>query len=86
MSLPLKDCRTGIPEWVDIWLDIEAASTGKDKSAITREIITAWGKAKLHAHKVATKRLQANGMQPELFADDMEDAGTSRNQTGKGGR
>lgn len=78
MSLPLKDYRTAIPESVDVWLDIEAQATGKDKAAIGREIFTAWAKAKFHAHKVAARRLQANGMQPELFGEETEDDGTSR--------
>lgn len=78
MSLPLKDYRTAIPESVDVWLDIEAQATGKDKAAIGREIFTAWAKAKFHSHKVAARRLQANGMQPELFGDEPEDDGTSR--------
>jgi hypothetical protein len=78
MSLPLKDYRTAIPESVDVWLDIEAQATGKDKAAIGREIFTAWAKAKFHAHKVAARRLQANGMQPELFGDETEDDGSAR--------
>ena len=78
MSLPLKDYRTAIPESVDVWLDIEAAATGKDKAAIGREVFTAWARAKAHAYKVATKRLQANGMQPELFGDEPEDHGMAR--------
>lgn len=61
MSLPPKDYRTSLPEWVDVWLDIEARATGKDKSQIGREIIAAWAKGKVHAHKVAVKQLQANG-------------------------
>ena len=76
--MPLKDYRTAIPDSVDVWLDIEAQSTGKDKAAIGREIFTAWAKAKFHSHKVAVRRLQANGMQPELFGDEPEEDGTPR--------
>jgi len=78
MSLPLKDYRTAIPESVDVWLDIEALSTGKDKATVGREVLKAWAREKFHAHKVAAKRLEANGMQPELFGDDAEDDGKAR--------
>lgn len=86
MSLPLKDYRTAIPESVDVWLDIESTATGKDKAAVGREVLKAWAKEKFHAHKVATKRLQANGLQPELFGDETEDDGRSRNAPERGRR
>jgi len=82
VSLPLKDYRTAIPETTDVWLEIEAAATGKDKATIGREVLQAWAKQRVHAYTVATKRLQANGLQPELFGDDSESSahghGTSR--------
>jgi hypothetical protein len=78
MSLPLKDFRLGITESIDIWLDAEASAFGKDKAAVAREILNEWAKRKAHAHKVAARRLTANGMQPELFGDDTEDDGVSR--------
>lgn len=78
MSLPLKDFRLGITESIDIWLDAEAAAFGKDKAAVAREILNEWAKRKAHAHKVASRRLTANGMQPELFGEETEDAGVSR--------
>lgn len=78
MSLPLKDYRTAIPEAVDVWLDIEAQATGEDKAAIGRRVLREWAKAKQHAYTVATKRLQANGLQPELFGDQPEDDGIAR--------
>lgn len=84
MSLPLKDFRLGITESVDIWLDAEAAAFGKDKAAVAREILQEWAKRKAHAHKVASRRLAANGMQPELFGDDTADAGVSRSETARG--
>lgn len=88
MSIPLKDYRTAVPELVDVWLEIESQATGKDKAAIGRDILTAWAKDKFHAHKVATRRLQANGMQPELFGDDAgaDAAPAADNGTGRGGR
>lgn len=87
MSIPLKDHRTSIDEATDMWLDIEASIQRKDKSAISREILRAWAKERIHAHKLAAKRLQAHGIQPELFGDDTEDDGTSRNEPAKqGGR
>jgi hypothetical protein len=70
VSIPLKDFRLGIPESVDIWLDAEAIAFGKDKAAVAREILMEWARKKAHAHKVATKRLAANGIQPELGWDD----------------
>ena len=86
MSLPLKDHRTSIDESTDMWLDVEASVQRKDKSAISREVLRAWAKEKAHAYKLATKRLQANGIQPELFGDDTEDDGTPRNEAAKAGR
>lgn len=75
MSLPLKDHRTSIDEPTDMWLEVEASVQRKDKSAISREVLRAWAKEKAHAYKLATKRLQAHGIQPELFGDDTEDDG-----------
>jgi hypothetical protein len=85
MSLPLKDCRTSIPESVDVWLEIEAASTGHDKTVIVRDVLKAWAKAKQHAYTVATRKLQANGLQPELFGDEPVDNGTSRKTSAAAG-
>lgn len=75
MSLPLKDFRLGIDESIDMWLDIESACRKKDKAAVARQILREWAKEKAHAYKVATKRLQANGLQPELFGEDPESDG-----------
>lgn len=82
MSLPLKDFRLGITESIDIWLDAEAVAFGTDKAAVAREVLAEWAKRKAHAFKVAHRRLNANGLQPELTGLDTEDDGTSR----KGGR
>lgn len=78
MSIPLKDYRTAIPEAVDVWLEIEATATGMDKAAVGREVLRTWAKAKQHAYTVATRRLQANGLQPELFGDEPADNGSPR--------
>lgn len=86
MSIPLKDHRTSIDEATDMWLEVEASVMRKDKSAISREVLRAWAKDKAHAYKLATKKLQAHGVQPELFGDDTEDDGTSRSEPAKGGR
>ena len=75
MSLPLKDFRLGITESIDIWLDAEAIAFGTDKAAVAREILQEWAKRKAHAHKVASRRLAANGLQPELPGFDAEDDG-----------
>lgn len=77
MSLPLKDFRLGITEAIDIWLDAEAAAFGSDKAAVAREILQDWAKRKAHAYKVATRRLHANGLQPELPWNGLEDDGVS---------
>ena len=78
MSTPLKDFRGSIPESTDMWLEIEAQTLGLDKQTVVRHILREWEKKKVHGYKLATKRLQANGMQPELFGDDTEDDGASR--------
>ncbi len=78
MSLPLKDYRFGVPEWVDVWLDAEATAFGRDKYAVAREVLAELARKKSHAYKVATKRLHANGMQPEFPGFDAEDAGSER--------
>lgn len=78
MSIPLKDFRLGIDESIDMWLEIDATVQKKDKAAIARQVLRAWAREKAHAYKLATKRLQANGIQPELFGDDAEDDGVSR--------
>jgi len=78
MSMPLKDFRGAIDESTDMWLDIEAQAQGLEKQAIVRQVLREWTKKKTHAYKIATKRLQSNGLQPELFGDDPEDAGTPR--------
>lgn len=78
MSAPLKDFRGSFAESTDMWLEIEAQALGIDKQTVVRQIVREWEKKKVHAYKLATKRLQANGMQPELFGDDPEHAGSSR--------
>jgi len=82
MSLPLKDFRLGITEAIDIWLDAEAIAFGIDKAAVAREILAEWAKRKAHAYKVATRRMTANGLQPELPGFAPEDDGV----TSKAGR
>ena len=89
MSVPLKDFRLGITETIDLWLDAEACAFHKDKAAIARSILQEWAKKKAHAYKVATKRMQANGLQMELIGDDTEEDGTAAADDGarrKGGR
>lgn len=80
MAVPLKDFRLGITETIDVWLDADAAAFGVDKAAIARGILQDWAKKKAHAYKVATKRMQANGLQPELFGAEEEDDGVSRSR------
>lgn len=85
MSIPLKDHRTSIDEATDMWLEVEASVARKDKSAISREVLRAWAKEKAHAYKLATKKLQAHGVQPELFGEDTEDDGIARSEPAKQG-
>lgn len=82
MSLPLKDFRLGITETIDIALDAQAAAFGKDKAAIAREVLAEWARRKIHEHKVMARRFAANGVQPELFGDDPEDAGVRTEDAG----
>ena len=77
MSLPLKDFRLGITETIDIMLDAQAIAFGTDKAAVARNILADWARKKVHEHKVMARRLSANGIQPELFGEDMEDDGVS---------
>jgi hypothetical protein len=78
MSTPLKDFRGSFDESSDMWLEIEAQALGLDKQTVVRQIVKEWTKKKVHAYRLATKRLQANGLQPELFGDDTEEDGSSR--------
>lgn len=78
MAIPLKDFRLGITESIDIWLDAVAAANSADKAAIAREVLQEWADRKAHEHKVAHRRMIANGLQPELPGLEMEDAGMPR--------
>jgi hypothetical protein len=84
MSLPLKDFRLGITESIDIMLDAQALAFGKDKASVARDVLAEWAKRKAHEHKVIARRLAANGIQPELFGDEMEDGGTKPASHGGG--
>ena len=75
MSLPLKDFRLGITEAIDIWLEAVAIARGCDKALIAREVLQEWAKVKHREHTVATRRMSANGLQPDLPGLDTEDAG-----------
>ena len=85
MSLPLKDFRLGITEAIDIWLDIEATARGVDRIVVAREVLAEWAKSKAHAHRVASRRLAANGLQPDLDGLEPADAGTQAGAA-RGGR
>lgn len=89
MSVPLKDFRLGITETIDIMLDAQATAFGLDKAAVARNVLAEWARRKVHEHKVMAKRLAANGIQPELFGDEPEDAGSGTADAGasrSGGR
>ncbi len=78
MSIPLKDFRLGITEAIDIWLDAVAAANSTDKAAVARDVLQEWAARKAHEHRFAQRRMQANGLQPELPGLDTEDDGMSR--------
>ena len=78
MAIPLKDFRLGITESIDIWLDAVAVANTADKAAIAREVLQEWADRKAHEHKVAWRRMRANGLQAELPGLEMEDDGVSR--------
>lgn len=84
MSLPLKDCRTAIPEATDVWLEIEARATGKDKAAVARDALNEWAKGKAHAFKVAHRLLQANGAQTDWLGEDSVEAAIPAAHAGAG--
>lgn len=86
MSVPLKDFRLGITEGIDIWLDAVAAATGTDKANVARDVLKEWAKRKSHEHKVAMRRMAANGMQPELDGLELEDDGRRRTEPEPAGR
>lgn len=75
MSTPLKDFRVPIPEAVHVWLDAEATAFGTDMQTVARNILREWARKKAHAYKVATKRMQANGLQMELVGNDEDEDG-----------
>jgi hypothetical protein len=75
MAIPLKDFRLGISEQIDAALDAQAAAFGKDKAAVAREVLGEWARMKHREHIMYGKRLRANGMQPELFGDELEEDG-----------
>lgn len=78
MAIPLKDFRLGITESIDIWLDAVAVANTADKAAIAREVLQEWADRKAHEHRVAWRRMQANGLQAELPGFEMEDGGAAR--------
>jgi len=78
MALPLKNFRLGITEAIDIWLDAVASANAADKAAIARDVLQEWANRKAHEHKVAWRRMRANGLQAELPGFEMEDDGASR--------
>lgn len=78
MATPLKDFRLGISESIDIWLDAVAIANSADKAAVARDVLQEWADRKAHEHKVAWRRMRANGLQPDLPGFETEDDGVSR--------
>jgi hypothetical protein len=78
MSTPLNDFRGSFEESSDMWLEVRSLAIGINKQTLVRQIVREWAKREAHAYKIATKRLKANGLQPELFGDDTEEDGSAR--------
>lgn len=78
MSLPLKDLRLGVTESIDVWLDAVAIANNLDKAAVARDVLQEWADKKSHEHKVAARRMRANGTQAEFTGFDPEDDGVIR--------
>ena len=78
MSPALIDLRSSVPEFTDAWLEIEHKRTGKDKSAIVRDILNRWAWEKAHAHKVAAEYLRRHGMEPAVNGISPNDDGDTR--------
>lgn len=78
MALPPKEVRIYVPEWVHILLAARAEAFDVEIGAVAKEQVMAWAKREAHAHRVAAKRFRGTGMQPELFGEDPEEAGSER--------
>lgn len=78
MSIPLKDFRTAISESIDIWLDAVAAANKVDKATVARDVLQEWADRKMHEHRLAHRRMTANGLQSELPGFETEDGGMPR--------
>jgi hypothetical protein len=72
------DHRTQIPEAVDLMLDAVARATGRDKAAISREVLIEWHRRKHREHMLYAKALSTNGMQMALDVIEPEEDGTAR--------
>lgn len=75
MALPLKDFRLGISESIDIWLDSVAQANNLDKAAVARDVLQDWADVKAHEHRLAHRRMRANGLQPDLPGIEAEEDG-----------
>lgn len=73
MALPLEDFRLGISESIDIWLDSVAQANHLTKAAVARDVLQKWANVKAHEHRLAHRRLQANGLQPDLPGIEAEE-------------
>ena len=62
MSIELRDIRAKVTVEADIALEVECATSGKDKSELVREILQQWAMQRIHAAKVLARRLDAEGM------------------------
>lgn len=61
MSLDLKDLRAKITPEADAALEARAASTGKEKAEIVRELLHEWALSQIQMAKLLDRRLKAEG-------------------------
>lgn len=66
MSVELRDIRAKVTAEADIALEVECATTGKDKSELVREILQHWAMQRIHAANVLARRLKAEGIAGSL--------------------
>lgn len=62
MSIPLQDHRTKITPETEAALEAVSKATGRDISAITRDVLHAWAIKEIHASNVLQQILAREGL------------------------
>jgi hypothetical protein len=62
MSIPLQDHRTKITPETEAVLEAVNKATGRDMSAITRDVLHSWAVKEIHASNVLQKILAREGL------------------------